>query len=199
MYLNALELVGTAEAAPELSHSNHGERFFVFPLGVRRLSGQTDSINVVLAEEKTALVSEGARLRVTGQLRSYNNRSGKGSRLVITALARTLAPCAEDEDMNAIALGGAICKTPTLRRTPLGRDICDVMLAVNRPYGRADYIPCIAWGALAGRISGLTVGQTLRAEGRVQSRRYSKMTDSGAEERTAFEVSIMRLAEDGGD
>lgn len=195
IYINSLALTGTAEAVPELSHSNHGEKFFVFPLGVRRLSGQTDHINVVIAEEKLALVSPAARLHVTGQLRSYNNRSGKGSRLVITALARTIEADDTGEDSNEITLGGAICKAPTLRRTPLGRDICDVMLAVNRPYGRADYLPCIAWGAIAARVAERTVGKTLKLEGRVQSRRYSKATETGTEERTAFEVSVMRLIE----
>ena len=117
---------------------------------------------------------------------------GQGSRLVISVLARSLAPT-QEEDQNDILLSGVICKPPVLRRTPLGRCISDMMLAVNRRYGRADYLPCIAWGQVAMVTGHMAVGDTLSLEGRVQSRIYTKVTDWGAEERTAYEVSIMHL------
>ena len=109
-------------------------------------------------------------------------------------MARTLRPTAE-EDCNCVALTGVICKPPVLRRTPLGRCICDVMLAVNRRYGRADYLPCIAWGQVAILVGQMAVGDTLSLDGRIQSRRYTKVLDGRTEERTAFEVSVMQLRE----
>ena len=129
-----------------------------------------------------------------GQLRSFNNKSGQGSRLVISVLARTLLPT-QEEDRNDVLLKGVICKPPVLRRTPLGRCISDMMLAVNRRYGRADYLPCIAWGQVAMVTGRMAVGDSLALEGRIQSRIYTKVTEWGAEERTAYEVSIMHLLE----
>ena len=194
---NYVELWGTAGAAPSFSHENHGESFYRFPLRVERLSGQSD-LPLILAPS-TLLegidIAEGTPLRVTGQLRSFNNRSGQGRRLIISVFAQTLergsgVPC------NRIQLGGSLCKPPNYRRTPLGREICDLILAVNRRYGRADYLPCIAWGAVAAKIAEMQVGDRLTLEGRVQSRTYIKQTDAGSEERTAYEVSVMQLLDD---
>ena len=131
-------------------------------------------------------------MKVEGQLRSFNNKSGQGSKLVISVLARTIVETLE-EDRNCVHLTGALCKPPVLRRTPLGRCICDVMLAVNRRYGRADYLPCIAWGQVAVRVGRMQVGDTLALEGRLQSRQYTKVLEDTSETRTAFEVSIMQL------
>ena len=140
-----------------------------------------------------AQAAEGRLLRIRGQLRSFNNRSGVGSRLVLTVYAQELQP-GLDEPQNQITLSGALCKPPIFRRTPLGRSICDLMLAVPRRYGRADYLPVIAWGQLAVKASRLRVGDPLALEGRVQSRTYHKTLESGeTEERTAYEVSMMRL------
>ena len=139
-------------------------------------------------------VEEGQSLRIVGQLRSFNNKSGQGNRLVITVFAQSIEP-GDGSYFNRILLSGVLCKQPTLRRTPLGRSICDMILAVNRRYGRADYLPCIAWGKVAAKIAEMQVGDRLTLEGRVQSRTYIKQTDAGSEERTAFEVSIMQLAE----
>ena len=130
---------------------------------------------------------------MAGEVRSYNNRTGTGSKLVITVLAREVAPSRLEEGENRLSLGGALCRRPTLRRTPLGREICDLLLAVNRPYGRADYLPCIAWGSLAAHCGALDVGDRLRLEGRLQSRQYHKLVDGEQVERTAFEVSVMNL------
>lgn len=195
IHKNEVTAAGTVLAAPEYSHENHRERFYKFPLRIMRLSGQADELTVVLAEELLAQapLCAGMRVSLTGQLRSYNNKTGKGNRLVITVFAKTLR-CGAEGDCNEIRLAGVICKAPIRRRTPLGREICDIMLAVNRRYGRADYIPCIAWGALADEIGTLTVGAQLAFEGRVQSRCYTKMTEHGAEKRVAYEVSVMCLA-----
>ena len=194
---NAVELRGIAEGEPVLSHENHGQRFYRFPLAVARLSGQADHLHVLATELQflELLPLTGRRLSVAGQLRSFNNKSGQGSRLVITVLARQLWE-EEGEAKNVIRLSGVICKPPILRRTPLGRCISDVMLAVNRRYGRADYLPCIAWGQVAVTVGHMAVGCPLALEGRVQSRVYTKVLEDGsAEERTAFEVSIMQLEE----
>ena len=194
---NDLLLRGTAAAEPAFSHENHGQRFYRFPLSVRRLSGQADVLQVIATGEQLShlLPLTGRRLEIQGQLRSFNNKSGQGSRLVISAFTRLLVETA-GEDVNIIELKGAICKPPVLRRTPLGRCICDMMRAVNRRYGRADYLPCIAWGQVAMVTGQLPVGSTLALEGRVQSRVYTKVLDGVPQERTAYEVSIMRLQED---
>jgi len=196
--LNQVTLRGMAESAPVLSHENHGENFYKFALLVPRLSGQTDRLNILAGESllRQQPVQAGMPLAVFGQLRSFNNRSGEGSRLVISVFARMLAETRE-EPCNRIFLSGTVCKMPVLRRTPLGRSICDVMLAVNRRYGRADYLPCIAWGQVALEVGELTVGQRLALEGRVQSRSYNKVLSDRVEKRTAYEVSLMRLLEEG--
>ena len=195
---NAVVLCGTAQDEPVFSHENHGERFYRFPLSVRRLSGQQDCLWVLVTASQLERFSSlrCRRLKVAGQLRSFNNKSGQGSKLVISVLARTVAETLE-EDRNAICLTGALCKPPVVRRTPLGRCICDVMLAVNRRYGRADYLPCIAWGQVAVRVGGMAVGDILSLEGRLQSREYTKVLEDCSEIRTAFEVSIMQLVQQG--
>ena len=191
---NRALLRGTAAAEPVFSHESHGVVYETFPLAVLRLSGSEDRINVLaprplLAEQP---VTAGMALEVEGEVRSFNNKSGKGSRLVITLYAKALRPW-EGEDENQLLLAGVLCKPPVLRRTPLGRDICDLMLAVNRRYGRADYLPCIAWGGLARRCGGLEVGDGVRLEGRLQSRAYTKVDHGVSEVRTAYEVSVMKL------
>ena len=191
---NEVLLEGVALETPSLSHENHSTRFYRFPLQVPRLSGQVDVLPVLLPEPQLAQVKEGADIRIQGQLRSFNNRSGVGSRLVLTVYAQRLSP-GLDEPCNQILLSGTLCKPPVFRRTPLGRSICDLMLAVPRKYGRADYLPVIAWGQLAVRAGRLQVGDFLALEGRVQSRTYHKVTDLGTEERVASEVSMMHLLE----
>ena len=189
---NEVLLEGTILETTVLSHENHGARFYRFPLQVPRLSGQVDLLPVLLAEPMLPKVDAGETVRIQGQLRSFNNRSGIGSRLVLTVYAQEIEPGLE-ETVNQILLSGALCKPPIFRRTPLGRSICDLMLAVPRRYGRADYLPVIAWGQLAVRAGRLQVGDPLSLEGRVQSRTYRKVTDAGTEERTAYEVSMMHM------
>lgn len=195
---NWVQLRGTAAGEPAFSHENHGQQFYRFPFSVRRLSGQADVLHVIATGEQMRglLPLEGRRLAVEGQLRSFNNKSGCGSKLVISVFARTLEETEEEEDLNNIQLRGVICKPPVLRRTPLGRCISDMMLAVNRRYGRADYLPCIAWGQVAMITGRMDVGEALALEGRVQSRVYTKVVEGCAQERTAFEVSVMHLTDD---
>lgn len=191
---NLVQLRGAAAGEPAFSHENHGQQFYRFSFSVQRLSGQADVLHVIATGDQLRglLPLEGRRLAVEGQLRSFNNKSGCGSKLVISVFARTLE-ATEEEDLNSIQLRGVICKPPVLRRTPLGRCISDMMLAVNRRYGRADYLPCIAWGSLAAHCGALPVGSALRLEGRLQSRRYHKLIDGEQVERTAFEISVMNL------
>ena len=192
---NEVLLEGTALEAPVFSHENHGTRFYRFPLEVPRLSGTPDTLPVLLPEPLLDTVHTEAPLRVQGQLRSFNNRSGVGNRLVLTVYAQAIQP-GTGEPCNRILLSGALCKPPIFRRTPLGRSICDLMLAVSRRYGRADYLPVIAWGQLAVRAARLQVGDPLSLEGRVQSRAYRKVLEDGSiQDRVAYEVSAMHLLE----
>ena len=192
---NRVQLCGTVDSEPLFSHTNHGLSFFKFTLSVERLSGLTDKLPVIVSAPLLAAVPLhiGQIVTVLGQLRSYNNKSGQGSRLVISVFAHVLE-AGGDTPLNLIQLSGVLCKPPVLRRTPLGREICDMILAVNRRYGRADYLPCIAWGAVAQQTAAMTTGQRLTVEGRVQSRTYTKTEDGTTTLRTAYEVSIMRPA-----
>ena len=195
LHYNRARLTGTVVQPPVPSHANHGHAFYRLMLSVPRLSGQCDLLPVLLPQAllEDCPLHEGAGITVTGQLRSFNNKTGAGPRLIISLLGRTVTP-AEGAACNVIRLSGTICKTPTLRRTPLGREICDVILAVNRRYGRADYLPCIAWGAVAQETALLDIGDPLALEGRIQSRTYPKALPEGTQERTAYEVSVMRPA-----
>lgn len=199
--LNRIRLHGRLGAEPAPSHINHGVEFYRFPLQVTRLSGAADTVNVVVPGqvlERCGPLEPGREVTVRGEVRTFNNRSGVGSRLVISVYARELE-AEEGEDENWLELSGTLCKAPGLRATPLGRTICDMILAVNRRYGRADYLPCIAWGSLAHRCGGLEVGDQVRLNGRLQSRRYTKVVGEQAEERTAFEVSVMSMLPEEGD
>ncbi len=192
--LNRGTLRGRAVGAAKPSHVNHGVTYFLFPLEVERLSGTPDTLNVVVTPDlmEQCPIAPGRAYEVTGEVRSFNNKSGVGGRLVITFFARTLEPWA-GEHANLLELHGALCKAPVLRRTPLGRDICDMLLAVNRRYGRADYLPCIAWGPLAHSCGTLCVGDAVSLTGRLQSRKYRKVIGETEEERTAFEISVTTL------
>ena len=183
---------GRLECPPRTSHINHGVMYYVAPLAVRRLSGAEDHLNVVATAEQLAEVEPEDFLTVRGEVRTFNNRSGTGNRLIVSVFARQLTE-EEGEDENRLELSGVLCKPPTLRVTPLGRTICDMILAVNRKYGRADYLPCIAWGSLAHRCGEMEVGDRIRLLGRLQSRIYNKNLGDHSEERTAFEVSVMSL------
>lgn len=192
---NLVHLTGRVVEAPTYSHTGHGEDYYCFPLESVRLSGAADRLNILITGQQQAALAiyPQQRLTLTGHIRSYNNRSGVGHRLVITVLAQTVEPDLVGVDENRVTLVGALCRRGVYRRTPLGREITDLMLAVNRPYGRADYIPCIAWGSLAQRCALLEVGAPVVLEGRLQSRRYTKQTETGTVEMTAYEVSAMTM------
>ena len=189
---NQITLRGTLSALPEFSHENHGRKFFRFFLEVPRLSGAVDILPVV-AEERVLNemnLSGGEMLTVTGQVRTHNRRTDGVRRLLIFVYATSIE--AEDgEPINDVQLDGLICKEPVYRKTPLGREICDVMLAVPRGFHRADYLPCILWGRTAQEISQLSVRDGVRIVGRLQSRVYSKVTENGVQERTAYEISAL--------
>ena len=188
---NHIELTGCLASAPQFSHDNHGRRFFSFYLEVARLSGTVDRLPVLAPEPllQSVEASEGASLRVEGQIRSFNSRTPAGRRLIISVLAETLRVCDAPHD-NEVTLTGVICKEPVYRRTPLGREICDVMLAVPRMYRRTDYIPCILWGRAAQEAAKLLPGAKLRLSGRLQSRDYIKVLDGVSQTRTAYELSV---------
>ena len=193
---NFVRLCGSLAGRPVYSHSSRSQQFYSFPLEVLRLSGNSDTINVIIRLEQLAAAeaAEAGKLCVTGQLRTFNNRKGEGAKLVISVFAKELCLC-DEEDSNLVQLYGTLCKEPNLRTTPMGRDICDLMLAVNRHYGRSDYLPCICWGLRARDAAEWRVGTVLRLEGRIQSRRYIKLTEEGAVEKTAFEVSVTEAEE----
>ena len=186
---NRVTLRGRLTEYPAFSHENHGRRFYRFPIEVPRLSGASDTLRVLAPEELLPEeLGPGDTAEVTGQVRSFNNRRGPGRRLVISVLAGAVRPCGEEPE-NTVDLTGAICREPVFRRTPLGREICDIMLAVSRPYLRTDYLPCILWGRMARAAARLGVGTRLHLTGRLQSREYIKILDTGSERRTAYEIS----------
>ena len=193
---NTARLCGVIAAAPAFSHSGRGECFYTFPLEVARLSGATDKINIIVRDElmESIQLCEAEKICVVGELRSFNNKSGEGAKLVITVFAKELYLC-DDDDLNEVHLIGTLCKKPKLRSTPMGRDICDLMLAVNRRYGRSDYLPCITWGLKARTAAEWDVGTVVELEGRIQSRSYIKLIDEQPVEKTAFEVSVTEIAE----
>lgn len=191
---NSIRLHGRVCAPPTPSHTSHGEVYYIFPLCVTRLSGAEDVLNVTISVTQLSQLPAPLTGEVTvlGEVRTFNNKSGIGSRLIISVFAREiLAETGKDE--NSLFLSGTICKPPIYRKTPLNRDICDLMLAINRKYGRTDYLPCITWGQLAHRCAKLGVGAQIRLDGRLQSRKYTKKIGAQSEERVAYEVSVMQL------
>lgn len=193
---NTARLCGVIAAAPAFSHSGRGECFYTFPLEVARLSGATDKINIIVRDElmESIQLCEAEKICVVGELRSFNNKSGEGAKLVITVFAKELYLC-DDDDLNEVHLIGTLCKKPNLRMTPMGRDICDLMLAVNRRYGRSDYLPCITWGLKAREAAEWGTGTMVTLEGRIQSRNYIKIVGGDPVEKTAFEVSVTDISE----
>lgn len=189
---NQIILRGTLASLPQFSHENHNRRFFRFLLEVPRLSGAVDTLPVIAEESilNAADPSGGDMLTVGGQIRSHNIRSDGRRHLLIFVFASTLV-CENGEPKNEVVLEGSLCREPTYRRTPLGREICDVMLAVPRAFKRADYLPCILWGRTAQEASRCHTRDRIRVCGRLQSRVYTKVTDSGSEERTAYEISAL--------
>ena len=189
---NNILLRGSLQELPKFSHENHGKRFYRFILEVPRLSGAIDLLPVIAREETILQLDPcaGAMLTVSGQIRSHNLRQDGLRHLLIFVFATDIIT-EDGEPINQVHIAGPICRAPTYRRTPLGREICDVMLAVPRAFHRADYIPCILWGRTAQEVSQCQVRDHISIEGRLQSRIYTKLTDEGAFERTAYELSAL--------
>ena len=189
---NHITLRGSLLSMPLYSHENHGRRFFRFYLEVPRLSGAVDVLPVIAREDVLSAMelSDGEMLTVTGQVRSHNVREDSRRRLLIFVFA-SLIVCEGGEPLNDVVLEGPLCREPTYRKTPLGREICDVMLAVPRAFRRADYLPCILWGRTALECAQFHTRDILRITGRLQSRTYTKVLESGSEERTAYEISAL--------
>ena len=194
---NSIHLRGHVCQPLQFGHELFGEQFFVTTLRVPRLSGAEDFLPITLSER--LLIDEpiaaGSILCLDGQLRSYNKVVEGSGRLLITAFAQRLLPEEDEENPNRVQLTGALCKAPSYRTTPFGREIADLMLAVNRSYGKSDYIPCITWGRTARYAANLKIGDKVQLVGRFQSRNYQKQLPDGTIlNKVAYEVSVSRLS-----
>ena len=204
---NYLTLVGKVTGEKKFSHEIYGERFYIFNLSIPRLSGNADIIPITVSERliKEDTLQEGKKLLIKGQFRSYNSYENEKNRLILTVFAKDVMEVEDDSEeesdivrkdiiTNEVVLVGYICKKPIYRQTPFGREISDLLLAVNRAYNKSDYIPCIAWGRNARFCQNLEVGSQVKVVGRVQSRTYEKKHEDGTiENRVAYEVSIGSL------
>lgn len=196
---NIVEVAGEVVTEPEYSHEAFGERFYIFSISVKRLSGMLDIIPVTISERAINIgeISVGKRFKIYGQFRSFNKHMEHEHRLILSVFARDIIELDDnqlDVSENYIFLDGYLCKEPLYRKTPLGREIVDLLVAANRSYGKSDYIPCIAWGRNARYASGLDVGMNIKIYGRIQSREYQKrISDTETETRTAYEVSVSRI------
>lgn len=197
---NKVTLSGEIASNFEFSHEVYGEGFYTAMLANERTSGQKDVVPIMVSERlvDTGADWKGRFIKVSGQFRSCNKHDGERSRLVLSVFVREFEEFEEmpfsDNHSNHISLDGYICKQPIYRKTPLGREIADILLAVNRPYGKSDYIPTICWGRNARFASKLEIGTRLHIEGRIQSREYQKrISDDEYETRVAYEVSASRL------
>ena len=204
---NYLTLVGKVTGEKKFSHEIYGERFYIFNLSIPRLSGNSDIIPITVSERliNEETLQEGKKLLVKGQFRSYNSYENEKNRLILTVFAKDIVEVEESNEeeseivkkdviTNEVVLIGFICKKPIYRQTPVGREISDLLLAVNRAYNKSDSIPCIAWGRNARFCQNLEVGTQVKVVGRVQSRTYEKKHEDGTvETRVAYEVSVGSL------
>ena len=194
---NNVTVYGTVTSKPEFSHEMYGEGFYTVYLEVPRLSDISDTLPITISERlvQGLNIDVGSTLLVEGQLRSYNKYHEGNNKLILTVFARNLKSMDQDvKNPNQIYLDGYICKKPVYRTTPFGREITDMLLAVNRPYNKSDYIPCIAWGRNARYSENLKVGDRIRIWGRIQSRDYQKkISEDKVITRTAYEVSISKM------
>lgn len=195
---NRVFLSGRVAREPQYSHELFGEGFYEFYIEVKRLSGQTDVLPVTVSERimNGVELSDGSPVALSGQFRSYNKLENEHSKLMLTVFVRDFIPYdAEEQNPNVVELNGYICKPPVYRTTPFNREICDVLLAVNRGYNKSDYIPCIAWGRNARFVRDAEVGLNVVIGGRIQSRKYNKkLDDDTIEERVAYELSVGKIS-----
>lgn len=199
METNSAVLVGVVLSPPIISHKSYGETFYNFSMGIDRKSSFRDIIQIIVSERLIWNIDfgPGDNIEVLGQIRTYNEEQEGRNKLNVVIFAREFKLCSADAPVsyeNKIYLEGFLCKKPIGRISPLGREICDIMLAVNRMYNKSDYIPCIAWGRNAGYASNLDVGTKIAITGRIQSREYRKRDEEGnVTVKTAYEVSILKL------
>ena len=201
---NKIELCGVIASTPELNHKNYGENFYGFRLSCSRISTEKDMLPIIVSDRLVEIkdLQIGKKISVKGQVRTFNKHISDDKRkLLIMVFARDVREVEEESESapefnNNVKLSGYICKPPVYRVTPKGREIADVLIAVNRMYGKADYIPCITWGRNARYAGNIDVGTRIDVEGRLQSREYTKKLDDGTEEiRTAYEISVSRIEE----
>ncbi|MDY4976000.1 MAG: single-stranded DNA-binding protein [Clostridia bacterium] len=198
---NEVKVLGTIETNLQFSHEVYGEGFYSFVLNVKRLSDISDYILITVSERLLSGISMeiGKAVEISGQFRSYNSYNNNERKLVLTVFAKDLTPVPPEnaaKNLNYIFLNGFVCKPPAYRTTPFGREITDLLLAVNRQYNKSDYIPCIAWGRNARFASELSVGSNIKIWGRVQSREYQKkISENELINKTAYEISISKMEE----
>ena len=193
---NKVYLRGIVVTEKRFSHEVYGEGFYEMDVSVKRLSGQEDVLPITVSErliEKEGL-KVGSTLSAIGQFRSYNKPVDGRSKLMLTVFVREIVAEDFSPNPNNIVLTGYICKAPTYRTTPFNREICDLLVAVNRAYNKSDYIPCIAWGRNARFVRNLEVGEKIALAGRIQSREYQKRTEDDVKTLTAYEVSVSKIA-----
>jgi len=197
MLNNKIYLEGKVSSELEFSHEMYGEGFYTFNLDVMRLSDSVDTLNITVSERllSNMKLEVGSEVIVEGQLRSYNKFIDGSNKLILTVFARNIEPCVErSKNPNEIFLDGYICKEPIYRTTPFGREIADVLLAVNRAYNKSDYIPTIAWGRNSRFCQTLNVGDNIKVWGRLQSREYQKkVSENEVVKKVAYEVSISKM------
>ena len=196
---NTVLIAGKIVKGCVFSHEVYGEGFYTFQISSERLSDKEDILPVTVSERliDMNLLQVGTKVDIIGQLRSYNNYNSKKNRLVLTIFAREISLPEEEEgkNINQVYLNGFICKPPIYRKTPFGREISDILVAVNRAYNKSDYIPCIAWGRNARFVRNLSVGDKVAISGRIQSREYQKkLSETEVKTMTAYEVSVSKLA-----
>ena len=194
---NKLEIIGEIISEPSFSHESHKEAFYAFQLKSPRLSESHDILEVICEKNICNDFQKGDTVHITGEFRSFNNYSGKGNKLVLTIFVVDMIYASKEECMssvNNLELNAFLCKKPIYRKTPFGREITDLLLAVNRKFNKSDYIPAIAWGRNARLTARLEIGDNIHTNGRIQSRSYKKKTgEETYEDRVAYEYSISNL------
>ncbi|MCR4719416.1 MAG: single-stranded DNA-binding protein [Firmicutes bacterium] len=195
---NHAEVIGIVSDEPKFSHEIYGEKFYIFTLKIPRLSGTSDRVKIMVSDRLLADVEivTGDVIEVEGQFRSYNDYENGDNRLVLTVFAKDIRKSEENREKNpnSLYLNGFICKEPVYRTTPFGREITDLLLAVNRSYNKSDYIPVIAWGRNARYCKNINIGDNIKVWGRIQSRIYQKhISEEEVIEKTAYEVSVSRM------
>lgn len=192
---NKVFLKGVIDSEPVFSHESFGEGFYEVMIRVNRLSENFDNIPVIVSEKLLGLFVLGKTISISGQFRSYNKLTDGKSRLILNVFVRNIIELDDSMNPNVVELSGFVCKEPVFRTTPFGREICDVLIAVNRAYNKSDYLPCIVWGRNARFVKDINVGQKVQIVGRIQSREYQKrLADDSVEKRIAYEISVNKIS-----